>query len=257
MPNYLRVTVCEMNDDPEAFAADWQRLKDHVKTQGSQLVVLPEMPFAAWFGITAQFDPLVWQQVKKAHDAWLNRLQELTPVVVVSSRPLDAGQKRFNEGFIWDEIQGYRPAHHKYYLPNDDGFWEASWYQRGDGDFIPIKSGKIWMGFLICTELWFMQHARTYGQQGIHLLLTPRATGKQTLDKWLAGGRSAAVISGAFSLSSNHFDPALDFGGQGWVINPDGQVLGITSQEQPFVTVEIDLDEAEKAKQTYPRYVPD
>ena len=257
MSHKLRVTVCEMNDAPAAFAGDWSRLVAHVKTQGSQLVVLPEMPFAAWFGVSPRFDPLLWQQVVSAHERWLARLQELAPAVVVSSRPLNAGQTRLNEGFVWDAALGYRPAHHKYYLPDEEGFWEASWYQRGGGDFSPISSGKVSMGFLICTEMWFMQHARAYGQQAIHLLLTPRATARQTVDKWLLGGRTAAVISGAFSLSSNHFDPVADLGGQGWVVGPDGQVLGLTSHEQPFITVEIDLDQAEQAKRTYPRYVLD
>jgi len=48
---------------------------------------------------------------------------------------------------------------------------------------------------------------------------------------------------------------AADLGGQGWIVGPDGQVLGLTSRERAFVTVEIDLREAERAKQTYPRYV--
>lgn len=44
-------------------------------------------------------------------------------------------------------------------------------------------------------------------------------------------------------------------GGQGWIIGPDGEVLGMTSSEQPFVTVDIDLSLADRAKDTYPRYV--
>ena len=39
------------------------------------------------------------------------------------------------------------------------------------------------------------------------------------------------------------------------VINPDGEVLGLTSRREPFVTVEIDLNEVALAKQTYPRYI--
>lgn len=33
--------------------------------------------------------------------------------------------------------------------------------------------------------------------------------------------------------------------------------MGVTSQTEPFLTVEIDLDLADEAKQTYPRYAPD
>jgi N-carbamoylputrescine amidase len=103
-----------------------------------------------------------------------------------------------------------------------------------------------------------MECARLYGKEGVHIIVTPRATVKATLDKWLVGGRSAAIVSGAFSLSSNRVSSekhSVHFGGQGWIVGPDGEVLGLTSREQPFVTIEIDLSVAECAKQTYPRYV--
>ena len=77
----------------------------------------------------------------------------------------------------------------------------------------------------ICTELWFMEHARAYGQGGVHLLAVPRATPRETLDKWLAGGRAAAIVSGAFTLSSNSASRPADIanlGGQGWIVGPDG-----------------------------------
>jgi len=258
MSSKIRVTVCELNDSAAAFASDWRALTAHVRAEDSQLVLLPEMPFCAWFGTTPNFDAQVWQTVVQTHDSWMARLGELAPAAVAASRPLNAGKKRLNQGFVWDgERGGYHPAHQKYYLPDEDGFWEASWYQRGDGDFSAVQSANFKIGFLICSELWFMQHARSYGQQGIHLLATPRASGKQTVDKWLTAGRAAAMISGAFSLSSNHFDPEANFGGQGWVINPEGEVLGVTSQQKPFITMEIDLEEAEEAKHSYPRYMTD
>ncbi|MDX1663314.1 MAG: carbon-nitrogen hydrolase family protein, partial [Candidatus Promineifilaceae bacterium] len=162
---------------------------------------------------------------------------------------------------------GVQPARAKVYLPDEPGYWEASWYDRGERRFPPtpltLDDGtSVQAGFLICTELWFMQHARDYGQAGVHLLLTPRATEARTVEKWLVGGRAAAIISGAYSLSSNKRGGVADaggaasaFGGQGWAIDPDGEVLALTSAEEPFVTVEVDLARAEAAKERYPRYV--
>jgi N-carbamoylputrescine amidase len=50
----------------------------------------------------------------------------------------------------------------------------------------------------------------------------------------------------------------LDFGGMGWIIEPQaGGVLGTTSGQEPFITMELDLRLAECAKATYPRYVLD
>jgi N-carbamoylputrescine amidase len=253
----MNVTVCELNDDPVAFAEDWQALAAHVKAERSQLVVLPEMPFAPWFALSPRYDAAVWQAAVSAHEAGLGRLEQLAPAIVISTRPVTSAGKRLNEGFVWDQASGYRVAHHKYYLPDEDGFWEASWYNRGDGSFAPVQSGRAKIGFLICTEQWFMERGRFYGKQGVHLIVTPRATGKPTVEKWLMGGRAVAVVSGAFSLSSNRFSSSEDLGGQGWVVGPDGQVLGVTSRQQPFLTVSIDLAEAERAKKTYPRYVLD
>lgn len=256
----LKVTVCQLGNTPNDLARDWERLAAHTRATASDLVLLPEMAFAPWFATTRDVDVGVWQSAVEAHERWLERLPDLAPALVVGTRPLTAGGRRLNQGFVWDRAGGYRPVHDKYYLPDEPGFWEASWYERGGGEFAPIDVGGLKLGMLICTELWFMERARAYGQAGIHLLAVPRATPRETVDKWLAGGRAAAVIAGAFALSSC---PATDegadanLGGQGWAIGPDGDVLSVTSREQPFVTIEIDLLDAERAKRTYPRYVPD
>jgi N-carbamoylputrescine amidase len=64
-------------------------------------------------------------------------------------------------------------------------------------------------------------------------------------------------MSGAFSLSSNRFgsNNGVSFGGQGWVIDPDGAVLAVTSESEPVATVDITPAVADTAKATYPRYV--
>ena len=105
-----------------------------------------------------------------------------------------------------------------------------------------------------------MHRARAYGREGTHVIVTPRATERLTADKWLAGARATAVVSGAYSISSNRTsdnNSRVEFGGQGWIIGPDGEVLALTSDEQPFITLEIDIEKAEQAKSRYPRYVLD
>jgi N-carbamoylputrescine amidase len=252
----MKVTVCELNDDRVRFEEDWHKLVAHVQTNASELVVLNEMPFSTWFGVTPDFDMAIWQAVVAEHEAWLPRLKALEGATVISSRPVTQGTRRLNEGFIWYANLGYRATHLKYYLPDEAGVWEASWYQRGDGRFDLVSTPSSKIGFLICSELWAMSRAQAYGKAGAHLLVTPRATGQTSVEKWLTGGRAAAIVAGAFSLSSNRVSDSA-FGGGGWIINPEGEVLALTSRDQPFVTVEIDLAEAVRAKTTYPRYVLD
>jgi N-carbamoylputrescine amidase len=254
----MKVTVCEMSDDRADFEREWAKLGDHIRSEKSELVLLPEMPFDSWFGTAPSFDERVWRATVDAHDKWLSRLADLSSPTVLGTRPITRGGRRLNEAFCWSEDKGYQAVHDKYYLPDEPGFFEASWYERGDGGFTPARSGRALVGFQICTELWAFDHARCYGKQGVHIIATPRATGDASVETWVIGGRATAVSSGAYSLSSNRSglskDGEVKFGGNGWIIAPDGTILALTSPKEPFVTIDIDLTAAEEAKLTYPRY---
>ncbi|MCF8052673.1 MAG: carbon-nitrogen hydrolase family protein [Desulfobacterales bacterium] len=255
----MKATVCELKNSEDTLAEEWEKLVVHVRSEKSELVVLPEMPFAPWVAHTRNVDAEVWTASVEMHERWISRFSVLLPATVAGSRPVVRNGRRLNEAFLWDEKEGYRAVHHKYYLPDDEGWWEASWYERGAKEFTTMETDRARIGFLLCTELWFNEHARGYGRQGTELLVCPRATGSFSTDKWLAGGRTAAVVSGAWCLSSN-FSPTVSdgmkWGGSGWIIEPeDGRVLGVTSRERPFLTLDIDPAAARAAKKTYPRYV--
>ncbi len=255
----MNVTVCQLPNEPADLEQAWRALVAHVREEGGELVVLPEMPFHPWPAHTPDFAEADWLAAVEAHDAWMSRLDELAPAMVAGTRPIVAGNRRLNAGYIREPGDELDIVHTKYYLPDEPGFWEASWYHRGDGDFSVRNTSRGIVGFLICTELWFNHHARSYAAEDIQLLICPRATPRASWDKWVAGGRAAAVVSGAYCLSSNLGGTTSrggDYAGAGWVIEPDeGVVLGLTSAEQPFLTVAVDLEAADQAKRTYPRYV--
>ena len=150
----MRVTVCQLHDEPNAFDRDWSALCAHARRERSELVLLPEMPFGRWFAVMRPFD-----------------------------------ERR----------------------------WRAS-----------------------------------------VVIAVPRVTPASSRERWLVGGRAAAIVSGAFCVSSNRggISAAGDpFGGQGWIIDPDGDVLAVTSDAEPFATRDLELARAQEAKTTYPRYV--
>ena len=262
----MRVTVCQLREEPEALEEDWAGLVDHVAAEASDLVLLPEMPFHPWLAASRESDGAAWTAAVEAHERWTGRFGELGGAVVAGSRPVARGGLRRNEGCLWEAERGVRPVHHKRYLPDEPGFWEASWYGPGDGGFgvatLPMggdASGeRVRAGFLICTDLWFSEHALAMGRAGAQLLLAPRATPAGGLEKWLVGGRAAAVRAGAWCLSSNRAGPGRvhPWGWGGWVVEPeDGEVVAVTTDEEPFVTREIDPGAADAARETYPRYV--
>ncbi len=252
----LLVTTCELPDDRVAFMREWQRLAEHVRVNRSELVLLPEMPFAPWLCASPDPDLHAWDEAVVWHAEWLDRLVELSPASVIFSRPVTRSRRRRNEGAVWSAETGDRPVHEKRFLPNEEGYWEARWYEPGDGTFDVFTAAGARIGLLICTELWSFADAARYGEAGAEIIATPRATGRSTVEKWIVGGRAAAIASGAFSVSSNWSadDSGGDFGGAGWIIDPDGAVLARTSRREPFVTAAIDLDASSAARHTYPRY---
>lgn len=257
----MKVTVCQLSAGPDKLEKQWRELVTHTTQNRSELVLLPEMPFYPWICSMLPVNTQLWLESVEAHILWNQKLFELGADIVIGTRPVvdSDSRKRFNSGYVWAAQSGMQDIHDKVYIPDEEGFWEATWYDRGEKSFNAFTFAGIVIGFSICTELWFMEHIREYGKQRIHFLVCPRCTPLETVDKWIAGGRAAAVISGAFCLSSNHQGIAPDeetiLGGVGWIIDPEGTVLGTTDNQTPFITLNLDISLAERAKSTYPRYV--
>lgn len=245
-----RVTVCELPDDPDDFDRDWGALVHHVQAEASDIVVLNEAPFDPWFARSPAFSQDVWDDAVARHASRISTLD--LPAAVVGTAPVTLGGQRHNRAFVWDPRDGHSPWGLKSYLPDEEDVYEASWYEPAAEEPTIRDVAGVRTGVLICTEIWRFQWADDLGREGVQLIATPRATGDDSHEKWFAAGRVAAISAGAFGASSNRVGDG--FGGGGWVFSPDGNLLARTSHEEPFVTVELDLTQADDAKATYPRY---
>jgi N-carbamoylputrescine amidase len=251
----MRVTVCELPHETSALAAAWAGLCEHTVAHATELVLLPEFAMVEPVWESERFDAARWSAVEALSDISLRRLPALRADYVVGTRPVRRNGHRLNEAYLWSAAAGVQPLRSKYFLPEEPGSWEATWFQRGDPRFPMFHAGPLSFGVNICTELWALETYADYAALGVELLLSPRATSSATTTTWLALGVVAAVRSGAFSLSSNRVDTTGACGGGGWIIDPAGQVLAITSASEPFATRDVDLTKAAKARDSYPRSV--
>lgn len=240
----MKITVCELPDERKSFQKGWDDLLEHAQAAGSELVVLPDMPFSRWFAHSDRFDRDVWAAAVRAHDEWEHRLQGFAPAVVLASRPVDFGNERCDEGFIWEQPLGVLSAHAKSFLPDSKGAREGSWYDSATAEFIPIEVRGLRIAMLIGNELWA---PRGYEAESVDILAIPRAGDTAALGDPLQRACSLAEHAHAYCLSSNR---SGEFGGQGWIISPEGCVLGLTSAAEPFLSMDIAL----RASASEPRY---
>jgi predicted amidohydrolase len=251
----MRVTVCELPHERRALAAAWAELCEHTIARGSELVLLPEFAMVEPVWEYERFDAARWSVVEATSDRTLSRLSGLRAEHVVGTRPVRVGRRRLNQGYLWTKNSGAAPLRSKYFLPQEPGSWEATWCHRGDSTFPAFHAGSVSFGLNICTELWALETYAAYSALGVQLVLAPRATAAATTARWVAAGVVAAVRAGAFCLSSNRVDASGACGGRGWIIDPAGEVLAVTSAAEPFVTRDVDLSMVTRAKESYPRYV--
>lgn len=255
----MKVTVCQLDSRPSAIEPMLEALGRHVRETGTDFLLLPEMGLGEWLAADPVPDEARWRAAVAEHDRRIDGLKRLGVRAAVGTRPVVRAQgSRRNEAFVWTAEAGAEGVRDKYYLPDEELYWENTWYDRGEKRFDLARALGMRVGILICTEMWFLEWSRHYARSRADLLCIPRVTPHYSNDLWLAGGRTAAYCSGAYCLSSNLWTPPgdkADCGGGGWIVDPDGNVLATTSDEAPFATVEIDLAKAAKAKSTYPRYV--
>ena len=253
----MRVGVGELDGDRGDLEAQWNALVTASIGADIGLLVLPEMPFSRWLPTTPEVEAAAWGLAVDTHEHWCSRLGELNAEVVVTTRPILDRGVRYNEGIVWTSGECIVGRRRKTFLPDEPGFHEASWYERGPVAFPTIATSLGAVGLMICTELWFLEHARGLGERGIRLLAVPRATPVESREKWEAGVRVAAVASGAFCLSTNRAGGrgGDTFGSGSVIADPDGLVVARSTPGTPLTLADIDLDAADRAKHSYPRYV--
>ncbi len=231
----MKITVCELPDQRKSFDTAWGDLVDHVRAEHSDLVVLPDMPFSSWFASSNRFDRNVWAAAVRSHDEWESRLRELSPAMVMASRPVDFGNERYDEGFLWEEPLGMLSVHAKSSLPDVKGAREGSWYDSATAEFIPVEVRGLRVAMLIGSEMWA---PRGYEAEHVDVLAIPRAGDFAALGGTVQRACSLAQHAHAFAVSSNR---SGTFGGRAWIISPEGQLLGQTNADEPFLSMNVAL----------------
>jgi len=128
----MKVTVCQLSAELDELNTQWTKLKNHTTHNMSNLVLLPEMPFYPWICSLKTVDGQLWEDATESHRHWNEKLSEFEANIVIGTRPIidSDSNRRYNMGYVWSSKDGIQDIHKKVYLPDEEGFGEAKWYDR-------------------------------------------------------------------------------------------------------------------------------
>lgn len=247
----FRIATCEFPDRAADAKSMWRFLEDGLAGTPVDLLVLPELAGVDSFWESPDFDDATWRRAVAIHATMAEELKHIAARRIMGTRAVDVDGLRWNESFLWKPKVGLVRGRPKAWLPQQEGGWEASWFDRGPQNILPQRDGELCFSELVCTEIIVSTAARRLGQAGVQLIAAPRATGGHA--RWEVATRMVAIAAGAFVVTANRRGGRL--AGGSWIVAPDGDILARTTADNPIVRLEIDLAAADAAKLTYPRNI--
>ena len=252
----MKIAIVEWPERLSAGDKQWEKLTGLVMAARPDILVTNELPFGPWLAETATFSKIEAERSIRAHQQGMEALIDLKLQAIISSRPVWNGDRLANEAFALEKGIA-RPLHRKHYFPNELGWFESEWYAGDGSGFDVAEVLGIKVGVLLCTEAMFNEGARAYGRQKASLIVIPRASG-MNIESWKIAGAMAALVSGAYVVSSNRVGRSAggtEFGGEGYAYSPNAKLLSVTSSANPVQTFDLDPTLSASAQLDYPCYV--
>jgi N-carbamoylputrescine amidase len=245
-------------------------IRDAVR-QGAEIVCLPELFRSLYFCQTedhACFD--LAEPIPGPTTKALSPIAKELQVVVVASIFERRSQGLFhNSAVVIDADGSIAGRYRKMHIPDDPLFFEKFYFTPGDLGFqaVDCRIGKI--GVLICWDQWFPEAARLTALKGAEILFYPTAIGwhpaekaefgRAQHDSWELIQRSHAVANGCYVVAVNRTghegaaDDGIEFWGQSFIADTNGQVLARASVSEPdTLVVPVDMAKIEMTRTHWP-----
>lgn len=140
--------------------------------------------------------------------------------------------------------------YHKMHLFSHDDYGESDYVSKGgQGTLLEIEG--VTVGLSICYDLRFPELFRAYAKEGAQVLVNMAAWPESRKNHWYSMQKSRAIENQAFVVAVSQCglikDDVYNLG-HSMVINPLGEIIGNTTEQENSFCVTIDLDEFESLK---------
>jgi omega-amidase len=247
----LNLSLGQMQVSYDDAEANFERVRGwtaEAARRGSDLALFPEL----WY---SGYDLEKWQRYAAPLGAGIfARLSALAREnhIALGGSVLELKDGHpYNTFALFDAAGECRAVYRKLHLFGPLG--EDRWLRAGDsfslweGEWGPV-------GLSICYDLRFPEVTRRYALQGARLWLLPAQWPTRRIRHWQALLRARAIENQMFVAAVNGVGPSgrEQFGGLSAVIEPWGEAVAEAGASEVLLTVEIDLDQADEARQRFP-----
>lgn len=157
---------------------------------------------------------------------------------------------RFDSSPVIDSDGRLLGATRMLHIMNGPCFHETDYYHPGDRGVQVYDTAAGRLGVAICYDRHYPEYMRALGVKGAQLVVVPQAG---AIDEWTPGLfeaelQIAAFQNGYFAALVNRVgqEECLEFGGESYVVGPDGTLLAqAPARQDAILFVDIDLAQTE------------
>ena len=191
--------------------------------------------------------------------------RELKTVLVVPIFEQAEKGRYYNSLIVIDADGTIAGKYRKMHLPNDPGFYEQYYFDKGNLGFPVFQTAYGKIAALICWDQWFPEASRAAALSGAQVIFYPTAIGwherqmpKERLKEktaWEIIQRSHAISNGVFVASVNRIgrEGKLTFWGRSFISGPFGELLAQASERKEEILIgTCDLNQIPRVRKYWP-----
>jgi N-carbamoylputrescine amidase len=247
----LRVALAQLAAGPDR-AANLRRAltaMERAHEAGAGLIVFPEVGLDRFFPQhehLAHADRLAEPIPGPLADAVAAKARELAMVTVFNLYESDGSGRCFDSSPVFDADGSLLGVTRMIHITDYACFHEQNYYHPGDHGAPVYRTAVGRIGVAICYDRHYPEYMRALGLAGAELVAIPQAgaVGEWPEGLFEAEVRTAAFQNGYFAALCNRVGPEerLTFGGESFVVDPEGQVVARgKTLEEDLVVADVDL----------------
>lgn len=253
----VSLVQCRVYADKDRNLMTARQAFEKAKQGKADLLVFPEIFMHAVHGLS---NADRWRIAESLEGPFVRTMSQwaqesgIWTVFGIFERPLtaDSAHRVHNTVAIIDHHGTLVDSYRKTHLYDAFGVRESEVFLPGEKLPQPITTPFGRIGVAVCYELRFPEVARHLALQGIHLMVIPAAwySGPWKEHQWLTLLTARAVENTIYTAGVNQVGPP--FTGGSVVVDPMGIAVAQASEDEAFLSVELDLGRISRVREQLP-----